>query len=227
MSGLVNTTRAAQISTSLSARWIPAIGAPAPEAGETVSPFISGIEIQAHYIAGFPERAVELMEFMWADFMLDDPRMTNSTFIEGYSTTGELVYAPYPQAARISHGHAWGSGPTSMLTRYAVGIILTGPAGMTWTMKPDLGGLGRVHAGFITKLGMFEASWKQNVGGSAFNGTIATPVGTSGELIVNATGLSTVLLTSTTTNTTVDLSAEDGIVTIAGVCGGTWTVVAA
>jgi hypothetical protein len=32
--------------------------------------------------------------------MLDDPRMTNSTFIEGYSSDGSLHYAPYKNDPR-------------------------------------------------------------------------------------------------------------------------------
>lgn len=35
----------------------------------------------------------------------DDPRMTNSSFIEGYSTNGSLSYAPYSNDARISYAH--------------------------------------------------------------------------------------------------------------------------
>ena len=105
----------ANISTALAARW-GRYGAPAPEAGATVSPFISGFELQAHYIAGHPERAVKLMKLMWGDFMLEDSRMTNSTFIEGYSTNGDLHYAPYTNDPRISHAHGWSTGPTSALT---------------------------------------------------------------------------------------------------------------
>jgi hypothetical protein len=37
--------------------------------------------------------------------MLDDPRMTNSTFIEGYASTGELHYVPYKDDPTISFSH--------------------------------------------------------------------------------------------------------------------------
>jgi hypothetical protein len=62
------------------------------------------------------QSALDLMRFMWGDFMLDDPRMTNSTFIEGYSTNGSLIYAPYPMSNRISYTHGWATGPTNVLT---------------------------------------------------------------------------------------------------------------
>ena len=115
-SGLVtNALQVVQISEALQARW-GQYGAPAPEAADAVSPFISGFELETHFMANRTIAALTLIRNMWADFMLDDPRMTNSTFIEGYSTTGELHYAPYSNDPRISHAHGWATGPTSSLT---------------------------------------------------------------------------------------------------------------
>ena len=115
-SGLVtNASQIVQISEALQARW-GQYGAPAPEAADAVSPFISGFELETHFTANCTMAALMLIRNMWADFMLDDPRMTNSTFIEGYSTNGDLRYAPYPNNALISHTHGWSTGPTSSLT---------------------------------------------------------------------------------------------------------------
>ncbi|KIX07464.1 uncharacterized protein Z518_02117 [Rhinocladiella mackenziei CBS 650.93] len=97
-----NSTQIALISAKLAPRWTK-VGAPAPEAGSTVSPFALGFELQAHYVAGQPERAMNLMRRMWVDFMLDDPRMTNSSFIEGYYSDRALHYVPYDLDSRISH----------------------------------------------------------------------------------------------------------------------------
>ncbi|KAI0735418.1 bacterial alpha-L-rhamnosidase domain protein [Earliella scabrosa] len=120
-SGLVSSpAQVTQISTALQARWGP-YGAPAPEAADAVSPFSSGFELEAHFLANRTGAALALVRRMWADFMLDDPRMTNSTFIEGYSITGELHYAPYANDPRISHAHGWATGPTSSLTCYLTG----------------------------------------------------------------------------------------------------------
>ena len=115
-SGLVtNASQVVQISEALQARW-GEYGAPAPEAADAISPFISGFELETHFMANRTSTALTLIRNMWADFMLDDPRMTNSTFIEGYSTTGELHYAPYASNAVISYAHGWSTGPTSSLT---------------------------------------------------------------------------------------------------------------
>ncbi|PBP21761.1 hypothetical protein BUE80_DR007188, partial [Diplocarpon rosae] len=182
ISGIADAARAAAVSTALASRWIRAYGAPAPEAGSIISPFASGFEIQAHYLAGSPQRAVDLMEFMWADFMLDDPRMTNSTFVEGYSTDGSLGYV-YANVARLSHAHGWATGPTSALTLLGAGLQLVTAVGATWLVQPRLGGLKRLTAGYETPLGEFAAEWRELDGG-VVTGTFHTPQGTEGTLII-------------------------------------------
>lgn len=183
ISGLTDSmAQSVNISEALKARWGP-YGAPAPEAGKTISPFISGFELQAHYLAGQPQYAVQLMKLMWADFMLDDPRMTNSTFIEGYSTNGDLHYAPYTNDPRISHAHGWATGPTSTLTFHAAGLQITGAAGSSWAVMPSLGGLTEIEAGYQTKLGDFSVKVSAgSAGGMSIQ--FSTPKGTTGVLSV-------------------------------------------
>ena len=182
-SGIADSERAAAISTSLKNRWVRPYGSPAPEAGETMSPFASGFEVQAHYLAGFPERSEDLIDFMWNDFMVDDPRMTNSSFIEGYSTNGKLHYAPYGNDARISHAHGWATDPTSALTFLGVGLQVVSPAGKTWQIQPRLGNSKRMTAGIETPLGSFSANWFVDPRG-CYKGSFCVPRGTSGDLVL-------------------------------------------
>ena len=177
----MSSAQSLNISTALAARWGP-YGAPAPETASTVSPFISSFEKQAHYLANQPQRAVQLMKRMWGDFMLDDPRMTNSTFIEGYSTNGDLHYAPYTNDPRISHAHGWATGPTSALTFYAAGLQITGPSGSTWKIEPMLGGLPSAEAGFQTSLGNFEVNVTVTDDGG-LSLTFQTPANTTGSVV--------------------------------------------
>ena len=174
-----STEQSSNISRALAARW-GKYGAPAPEAGETVSPFISGFELQAHYAAGHPERAVRLMKLMWGDFMLDDPRMTNSTFIEGCSTNGDLHYAPYDNDPRISHAHGWATGPTSALTNYAAGLQILTASGKTWSIAPSLGGLQNAEAGYSTNLGNFSSNVTSSE--NSVRVIFSTPANSSGSL---------------------------------------------
>ncbi|KAJ0107469.1 hypothetical protein J7T55_007658 [Diaporthe amygdali] len=159
IAGIANGTRAEAVSDALKARWVLPYGAPAVEAGQTISPFTTGFEIQAHYMAGHSEYATDLMEFMWADYMLDGPRMTNSTFIEGYATDGTPLYPVYNYDPRVSHAHGWSTAPTSMLTLYGGGLTMTSAAGLTWKVAPALGSLKTIRTGFETPLGSFTTSW--------------------------------------------------------------------
>jgi hypothetical protein len=221
ISGVADADRAAAISASLEARWVRPYGAPAPEAGATVSPFASGFEVQAHFLAGFPERAIDLIEFMWADFMLDDPRMTNSTFIEGYSTTGSLHYAPYDNDARVSHAHGWATGPTSALTFFGAGLQLITSVGQTWLVQPRLGSLTRLTAGYETPLGQFSADWTAP-DANIVAGYFETPVGTSGTLILPSGNAN--LVVSGSKGRVFPSTVANGTLTFMNLPGGSYSI---
>lgn len=98
-----------QISQKLRDRWTK-YGAPAPEVGgspQTISPFATSFELQAHLLSGEVQTGLDLIRLQWG-FMLDDPRMTNSTFIEGYSADGSLHYTPYAFDAKVSVSENFG-----------------------------------------------------------------------------------------------------------------------
>ncbi|KAI7972861.1 hypothetical protein EIK77_000748 [Talaromyces pinophilus] len=180
ISGIANTTTAVTISNSLQSRW-GTYGAPAPEAGDTISPFISGYELQAHFLAGQPQNAIDLIRFMWADFMLDDPRMTNSTFIEGYDVSGALHYPAYSDDARVSHAHGWSTGPLLALSSYVAGLQVLNST--NWIAYPRPGNLSAFEAGFELNYGSFASSLK--VHGDSTSYSLSTPAGTSGSIILD------------------------------------------
>ncbi|SMR49452.1 unnamed protein product [Zymoseptoria tritici ST99CH_3D1] len=204
-----------RISTALRSRW-GTYGAPAVEADDAISPFISGFELRAHLLAGNATSALDLIRLQWG-FMLDDPRMTNSTFIEGYSSTGELHYAPYTNDPRVSHAHGWATGPTSTLTFEVGGLKLLSAGGATWEVAPRLGGLRMVDTGFSTSLGQFAVEVNATASGQITGFMFSTPDGTSGR--VSLPGVSGMLRGGNgTTVRLIDGEASD-------VPGGTWTLV--
>jgi hypothetical protein len=220
--------KVSSISNALVQRWTP-YGAPAPEADDAISPFISGFELQAHLLANNASAALNLMRLQWG-FMLDDPRMTNSTFIEGYASSGELHYAPYTNDPRVSFTHGWATGPTSTLTFLVAGIQLTSAGGQTWKIAPALGDLVNVEAGFSTSLGWFEA--KTVV---AENGDLSidfeTPKGTTGSISIEKPARNGQLTLharqGSSADVVVDVIAEqdrNGTVEITGVAGGSYEV---
>jgi len=170
------------ISSALKARWGP-YGAPAPETGSpaTISPFIGSLELEAHFLSYNPQYAIDLMRLQWGDFMLDDPRMTNSTFIEGYSSDGSIHYPLYASDAIISHSHGWSTGPTASLSFFVAGIRLLTASGQEWRIEPLVGDLTEVAAGFATALGGFAISITAD-GNGITSLWFVTPPGTSGSV---------------------------------------------
>jgi hypothetical protein len=221
----LNSSQIESISNKLVDRWTP-YGAPAVEADDAISPFISGFELQAHFIAENTTAALELMRLQWG-FMLDDPRMTNSTFIEGYSSTGELHYAPYLNDARISHAHGWATGPTSSLSFYVAGIQLLSAGGNTWRIAPSLGDLKFVDAGFSTSVGFFSS--KTQISESGWELEFEAPEGTIGEVRLPSTACAGSVLMQEAGGNCKDINVDVikgnvGPVAVAGVKGGKWKV---
>ena len=208
-------SQAAAISTALQARW-GTYGAPAPEAGggKIISPFIGGFEVESHFLVGQPQRAIDLIRLEWG-YMLDGPHMTNSTFIEGYSTDGSRHYV-YSNDQRVSHAHGWSTGPTSLMTFYVAGLRITSAVGETWVVEPALGDLTKAEAGFLTSLGRFAVDVEANDGVvsalevQAADGTLGTVIlkGVKGKL-VSSDGSEVAL-------------NEEGVAE--GVKGGTWVL---
>ncbi|KAJ3959958.1 hypothetical protein N0V92_003399 [Colletotrichum tropicale] len=153
-----------------------------PELPGNISPFITSIELEAHFAAGRPDRALRLIRDSWG-WYLTHPNGTQSTVIEGYLTDGTFGYRKTrgytDDPSYVSHAHGWSSGPTSTLTEYLVGLRVTAPAGREWRLKPVLGEVEAAQAGFTTALGRFSARWEVK------NGSVASvewdvPTGTRG-----------------------------------------------
>lgn len=206
-----------RISSNLQARW-GIYGAPAPEAASdpaTISPFATGFELHAHFVAGDAIAALNLMRLQWG-FMLDDARMTNSTFIEGYSADGSLVYAPYANDARVSHAHGWSTGPTGALSQYVAGIHLTAGAGSEWRIEPLVGDLTVVTSGMSTTLGKFSVDITADADGTITSFSFETPEGTTGDVILPPGNIGSL---ASNAGETVSLSGG----TAMKISGGQWT----
>jgi alpha-L-rhamnosidase-like protein len=184
--------RAANISTSLRARWLRH-GAPATEFPNVISPFASSFELLAHAAAGKPDSTLELILLEWSH-LLDGRGFTNSTLAEGFRIDGDPQYPAYASSARNSHCHGWSAGPTSAVVSDAVlGIRLLAPAGARWAVRPRLTKwLAWARGGFATARGRFEVRVSRVVAVDESHGYVlrrngtmvelSTPAGTEGSL---------------------------------------------
>ncbi|KZT68695.1 glycoside hydrolase family 78 protein [Daedalea quercina L-15889] len=172
--------QAAAVSEGLTANW-GVYGAVAPELPDTIAPYIGGFEIQAHFIAGNAERALDLLHREWG-YMLYTPISVQSTLLEGYTSNGSLYFRSTDgydyDASYTSHAHGWSTGPTSALSFYVLGLQLTAPQGETWSVAPQTAGLPYAEGGYKTPLGWFGVSWASD--GGLWNVSVSTPDGTSG-----------------------------------------------
>jgi hypothetical protein len=193
-----------RISEGLTQNWNE-FGAVVPELPDTIAPFISGfevgccfstsrtlvsclIQIQAHFLANQPARALELIRREWG-YMLYTNISVQSTLLEGFTANGSLGYRSYRgydyDFTYTSHAHGWSTGPTSTLTNYLLGLSVTKPLGQEWLLKPIVEegmGVDAAQGGFETSLGWFGANWTWSSG--TFELGVTTPVGTRGQVVL-------------------------------------------
>ncbi|OKL60573.1 hypothetical protein UA08_04123 [Talaromyces atroroseus] len=189
--GVADQDRVQSISQRLTDNWV-SIGAVAPELPENISPFISSFEIQGHFEAARPDRALDLIRRSWG-WYINNPNGTGSTVIEGYLQNATFGYRGndgyYYDASYVSHSHGWSSGPTSALINYILGLSVTGRVGSTWQLAPQFGDLTSVEGGFTTSLGHFQASWNRassSSSTSSYELSFKVPDGTTGTVVLPA-----------------------------------------
>ncbi|KAF1960781.1 Six-hairpin glycosidase [Byssothecium circinans] len=182
--------QAEALSNSLTRFWTP-LGPVTPELPDTISPFISSIEVLAHFSTAHPaapERAMNLTRTLWG-YLLDSPLMTGSTLAEGISANGSLYYrgnAGYKNDARYtSLSHGWSTGPTLALSFKVAGLEIVG--WKTWVFRPSaVEALGEVEAGFWSPMGGFDVQWsvvdEDSRVGFGFEAKFTTPEDTSGSV---------------------------------------------
>lgn len=198
------------ISVGLERNWNE-FGPVTPELNDTISPFISGLELLAHlHGAEEPERGMKLLRRLWGYILPDTaghgitenaaqagaPLFTGSTLVEGLSANGSLYYRGERgyrnDAAYTSHAHGWSAGPTTALVSGILGFRIDNGGSSTtsgvlggkeWVLKPQLGGLRDVRAGFETGLGWFAAR-VQDLGEEGWDIEIEVPRGTKGKIIL-------------------------------------------
>ncbi|KAJ7284483.1 glycoside hydrolase family 78 protein [Mycena rebaudengoi] len=197
---IADTTQAARISSGLLRNWNQ-FGAVAPEASGTISTFVSSFEVKAHFKAGNPSTAVELMRFMWG-YALNT--FSSSTIVEGYFKDGSLHYPSYGGAnSYISNSHAWATGPTTSLIFHLLGLrpdlCLSTPNMRStldgaWIFSPETE-ISSAQGGFRTALGEFTAQWtfvKQPA--MVFSATVTAPAGAPGKIAIPVQWQATVVV---------------------------------
>lgn len=178
-----DTNQSKALSEALTTNW-NTFGPVTPELPDVISPFISGVEVLAHFAAGQADRALELTSRLWG-YLLDAPEMTGSTLAEGLATNGSLYYRGASgynyDAAYTSMSHSWSTGPLVALTTKLAGLELSGWFRWSFAPRPG-GGVREVQSGFRSPFREFSVSWKLVEGG--FSANVSVPETTVGEIVL-------------------------------------------
>lgn len=150
-----------------------------------ISPLISGFDVHAHFEAGDSSVALSLIRTVWAQHMTHDTPFCSGAVFEALGLDGT------PESSSTSLAHAWGSGPTSALSKYVLGVRPVKPGYRTWLIEPQTGDLSWAEGTVPTPFGPIQVEWRRTAQGMHLE--INVPEGTSGTVGVPAQGASYLL----------------------------------
>jgi hypothetical protein len=143
---------------------------------QRVYAFISYFEIEARFITGLGDSALEEIRRLYGWMATHDPEITQW---EGIGPDGSLYEGTYTSMA-----HGWSTGIVPALTNYILGIIPTGPGFSTYTIKPVPGDVQWAKGVVPTPKGPITVNWEQNQVHGLFLLTASAPAGTQGTIYV-------------------------------------------
>lgn len=140
---------------------------------QKVYAFISYFELEARFLAGSADTALEEIRRLYGWMASHNPGIT---MWEGIGTDG----LPYEQGFTFM-AHGWSTGIVPVLMNYVLGVTPTGPGFSKWSIKPLPGDVQWAQGQVPTPNCAISVSWN-NTG--SFSMTVNTPTGGSGAVSV-------------------------------------------
>jgi alpha-L-rhamnosidase len=148
-----------------------------------ISPFVTGKEVDARFMAGDADGALDLIHLMWDQMTVESGRYYAGTVWEKLNQNGTNV------DANASLAHGWASGPVSSLSGYLLGARPVAAGYKTWIIDPRPGGDVKWAQGRIpTPSGPLVSRWRRGDRDTSFTLTMAAPEGTSGTVVIPLLG---------------------------------------
>jgi hypothetical protein len=138
--------------------------------------FISYFELEARFITGLAESALEEIRRLYGWMTSHDPSLT---MWEGIGADG----LPY-EGAFTSMAHGWSTGIVPALSNYVLGVIPTGPGFSAWSVKPMPGDVTWAKGQVPTPNGPINVFWYTNADFGLFFLNVNSPAGTTGTISV-------------------------------------------
>jgi hypothetical protein len=217
--GVAPANRVAGILGSFRNAWQPhgdQISQPAPSmadpSGHTIEPLNNTWEVMARFASEDTANAVELLRRLWG--VQVDP---NSGFFTG--TFWEFVNSQgLPSRAFDSLAHAWGAGPTQILSEQVLGVTPVDAGYAVWQVKPHPGSLAFAEGQVPVGSASLAIRWAQD-SSLQFHMQVVSPTATRGEIwvpLLSGGGTSTALSSGAT------LLRRSGNYDVYGVGAGTF-----
>lgn len=147
---------------------------------QTISPFISGFELNARFEAGDTENALQLLSNEWGP-MIAPGDLYTGTFWENMNTEGKQA------TDQTNMAHGWSTMPTATLSKYVLGIQPVTAGFDTWLVKPHAGDLAWTKGQAPTPHGPIVVNWSHDVG-TGFAMHVEAPAAASGTIAVPTFG---------------------------------------
>jgi hypothetical protein len=191
------------------------------DGSERVYAFTSYPEIQARFLTGQADSAIEEIKRLYGWMTNHDPGITDW---EGIGSGGSLYEGAYTSMA-----HGWSTGVVPALSNDLLGAAPTGPGFATWAVRPHPGSVTWARGQLPTPHGALRVTWVQGRG-AAFTLRVDAPSGTSGDVAVPTGGKPVTVRVDGKVAwdgdapTTRQATGSGGYVTLHGVSGGSHTV---
>jgi hypothetical protein len=157
--------------------------------GHTMEPLNNTWEVMARFQSGDTAGAIDLLRRFWGIQVDPNSGYYTGTFWEFVNGNG------LPSRGFDSLAHAWGAGPTQVITEHVLGATAVDPGYSTWQVRPQAGSLAWAQGQVPTATGSLVVRWARDTAGQ-FHLQVTSPAGTGGEVwvpLASAGGTSTAI----------------------------------
>jgi alpha-L-rhamnosidase len=150
---------------------------------DTVSPYVSGYELDASLAANDTADAESLLETVWGHMIASGPADTGTMWENVSGSTGLPGLG-----SDTSLAHGWSTTPVSALSGYVLGVQPATAGYATWTVQPHPGDLTWAEGDVPTPHGTLGVDWSGESGVGQFSMQVTAPQGTTGTIAVPTYG---------------------------------------
>ena len=176
-----------------------------------VSPYMGGFTLDADFATGSDQLGFDLMQTEWGWMISHDPG----------GVDWERIHPDGTLASSDSAAHAWGTGATSILSHYVLGVSPTAPGYSAYRVQPHLGALTWSEGTVPTPHGPIDVRWSHDASSDSFQLELDAPAGATATVEIPTLGAArTILLNGRAAR---GRDQGDGYVAFTPLGAGHWT----